>query len=347
MSTTPIRIGIVGAGGNTRAKHIPLFQAIDGVEVVSLVNRSKASSEAAAKECGVPGTHDTWQELVGDPNIDAVMIGTWPYMHHDVTVAALEAGKHVMTEARMACNASEAENMYAVSQAHPDLITQIVPAPFTFGVDKTVKRLINEGFIGDVLAADVRFSGQQFLDKNSAMTWRQDKAMSGNNIMAMGICYESMMRWIGCADSVMARGKVYVTKRDNGNGEMQDIEIPEHLDIIADMRNGAQAHLRFSAVAGFAAENEFRIMGSSGNLVIRGDSLFGAQAGDDELKTIEIPEHERGAWRVEEEFIAAIRGEAPIELTRFEDGVRYMRFTDAVTESLQKGQLVSFDHFEG
>ena len=128
MSSETIRIGIVGAGGNTQAKHIPLFQAIDGVEVASLVNRSKASSEAAAKACGVAATHDSWQELVADPNIDAIMIGTWPYMHHDVTIAALEAGKHVMTEARMACNATEAEAMYRASQAHPALITQNCPS---------------------------------------------------------------------------------------------------------------------------------------------------------------------------------------------------------------------------
>lgn len=347
MSSETIRIGIVGAGGNTQAKHIPLFQAIDGVEVVSLVNRSKASSEAAAQACGVPGTHDSWQDLVADPNIDAVMIGTWPYMHHDVTIAALNAGKHVMTEARMACNATEAEAMYRASQAHPALITQIVPAPFTFAVDKTVVRLINEGFIGDVLAADIRFSGQQFLDPDSPLSWRQDKKMSGNNIMAMGICYESMMRWLGCAKNVIARGKIFVEERDAGDGSKQRIEIPEHLDVIADLHSGAQAHLRMSAIAGFAAENEFRIMGSNGTLIIRGETLLGGQKGDDGLKEIPIPDNERGAWRVEEEFINAIRGNGDIQRTPFIDGVRYMRFTDAVCESLSSAALVEIEHFEG
>ena len=347
MGSDTIRVGIVGAGGNTRAKHIPLLQAIAGVEVVSLVNRSKASSEAAAQACGVPGTHDSWQDLVADPNIDAVMIGTWPYLHHDITIAALEAGKHVMTEARMACDSQQAEAMYAAAQAKPHLITQIVPAPFTFAVDKTVIRLIQEDYIGDVLAADILLSGQQFLDPDSPMSWRQDKAMSGNNIMGMGICYESMMRWLGCAKNVIARGKTFVSERDDGNGNKQTIEIPEHVDVIADLHSGAQAHLRMSAVAGFAGESEFRIMGSKGTLVIRGETLLGGQKGDDSLSEIDIPDHERGSWRVEEEFINAIRGVEPIQFTQFVDGVRYMRFTDAVCESLSSGALVEIDHFEG
>ena len=174
---------------------------------------------------------------------------------------------------------------------------------------KTVVRLINEGFIGDVLAADIRFSGQQFLDPDSPLSWRQDKKMSGNNIMAMGICYESMMRWLGCAKNVIARGKNICRRaRCWQRQTKQRIEIPEHLDVIADLHSGAQAHLRMSAIAGFAGESEFRIMGSTGTLIIRGETLLGAQKGDDGLKEIPIPDNERGAWRVEEEFINAIRG---------------------------------------
>lgn len=44
---------------------------------------------------------DRWQELLDDPDIDAIVIGTWPYMHHPLSLAALKANKHILTEARL------------------------------------------------------------------------------------------------------------------------------------------------------------------------------------------------------------------------------------------------------
>src|SRR5215813_14247239 len=126
-----IRIGVVGAGGNTRLHHIPKLKKIAGVEIAAVANRSRASSERVAQEFGIPRVHDKWQDLVKDPGIDAVVIGTWPYMHCPITLAALDAGKHVLTEARLAMNSKEARQMLAASRARPNLITQVVPGPTT------------------------------------------------------------------------------------------------------------------------------------------------------------------------------------------------------------------------
>ena len=70
-----------------------------------------------SREYGIPRTAEHWQDLVADPDIDALVIGTWPYLHCPVTLAALEAGKHVLTEARMALNAAEAHRMLAAARA--------------------------------------------------------------------------------------------------------------------------------------------------------------------------------------------------------------------------------------
>ena len=135
MSLKPVRIGFVGAGGNTRVKHIPGFKAIPGVQLVSVANRSRASSQKVADEFGIPKVYDDWKALVRADDIDAVCIGTWPYMHCEITVAALEAGKHVLTEARMAMDTAQAKTMLAASRKRPDLVTQIVPGPPTLEVE--------------------------------------------------------------------------------------------------------------------------------------------------------------------------------------------------------------------
>src|SRR5438445_13658826 len=128
--TKTLRIGLVGAGANTRARHIPGFQALPEVEMVAVCNRRPESTRAVAREFGIPRTFEHWQELVADADIDAVVIGTWPYLHCPITLAALEAGKHVLTEARLSLNAAEAHQMLAAARRHPHLITQVVPSPF-------------------------------------------------------------------------------------------------------------------------------------------------------------------------------------------------------------------------
>src|SRR5712691_10751693 len=107
MSGETIRVGFVGAGKNTRSRHIPGFQKLSGIELVAVANRTKESGERVAREFGVPRVYADWRELVRAREVDAVCIGTWPYMHREITVAALEQGKHVLCEARMAMDAAD------------------------------------------------------------------------------------------------------------------------------------------------------------------------------------------------------------------------------------------------
>jgi predicted dehydrogenase len=109
------------------------------------------------------------------------------------------------------------------------------------------------------------------------------------------------------------------------------------------MACGAQAHLRFSAITGLAPGGEVWLYGSEGTVRVdmAGTKIYGGRRGDSELKEIPIADEKRGAWRVEEEFINAIRGIEQITHTPFNVGVHYMEWTEAVTRSAQTGEAVS------
>src|SRR5439155_6406548 len=96
-----LRIGLIGAGANTRSRHIPGLRALPGVEIVAVCNRRPASTAAVAREFGIPRTYERWQDLVADRDLNAVVVGTWPYLHAPITAAALAAGRHVLTQSRM------------------------------------------------------------------------------------------------------------------------------------------------------------------------------------------------------------------------------------------------------
>jgi len=340
MSDETIRVGIIGAGANTTSRHIPGLQAIEGTEIVGICNRTRESSKRVAREFNIPKTYDNWQEVIADPDTNAIVIGTWPYMHCRATLAALYAEKHVMCEARMAMNAQEAHRMRDAAHEKPHLIAQIVPSPMTLGQDNAVKRLIADGCLGDVLVIEVR-SGGLFLNPDSPMQWRENYDLSGLNIMSMGIWYEAVMRWVGEATRVIAMGKTFVKMRRDADGIMQSARIPEHIDVTADMACGAQLHLQVSNVAGLAGPNEVFLFGSTGTLRIADDKLYGGQQTDSALEEMTVAPEEIGAWRVEEEFTSAIRGQEVITHTNFEDGLKYMEFTEAVNLSMETGTSVT------
>ncbi len=342
MANESVRIGLIGAGKNTRERHIPGFQGIQGVEIVAVANRSAESGRRVADQFNISQVYDTWQELLEDESIDAVCIGTWPYMHRTLTLAALDKNKHVLCEARMATNASEAHDMLNASRANPHLIAQIVPSPMTFRVDDTIRNLVSSGYLGDLTAVQIQILGPDFVDASGPMHWRHDRDLSGYNILSMGIWYEAMIRWVGRATKVMAMTRVNVPYRQDENGNRVAVTIPDHVDVLCQLANGAQAHMRFSTATGLSPGNEVWLYGTEGTLHLDARlNLTGGKRGDTQLAEIAISPDKQYSWRVEEEFIGAIRGQEPVTHTPFDIGVHYMEWTEAVTRSAQSGRAIS------
>jgi len=228
MSSDKIRIGFIGAGANTTLRHLPGFKEMDNVELTSVANRSLKSSQGVASDWDIPNVYDNWVDLIEAPDTNAICIGTWPYMHCAMVLKALENNKHVLTEARMAMDADEAHIMLDASREKPELISQIVPAPHTLKVDRTIKELIETGYLGEILSVDLTVHQGNFVDFNGPFHWRHNRDLSGYNIMQMGIWYEALMRWIGPASSVSSMTRVHVKNRRDDNGKHQVITIPIH-----------------------------------------------------------------------------------------------------------------------
>ena len=335
-------MGFVGAGAKTRRHHIPKLSAQPDVEMVAVANRTKESGERVAHEFGIARVHADWRELVRAPDLDAVCIGTWPNTHCEIARSALEHGKHVLCEARMAMNVAEARSMLDAARGAPHLVAQLVPAPNTLDVDATLQALLAEGYVGEVLAVEIQAAQGRFIDAGELLHWRHDAALSGLNVMTMGIWYEALMRWLGPARRVTAMTKIAVPRRRDAAGAWQEVRLPDHVEILATLSRGAIAHMRVSTVTALAPPSEVYIFGTEGTIRIESEArrLSGGRRGDTGLREIPIPAERRIGGRVDEEVINAIRGREKITRTTFEDGVRYMEFTEAVWKSAADGQAV-------
>lgn len=340
-----IRVGIIGLGANARQRHVPGFRACPGVELTGVCNRRPESTQQAAAEFGIPKTYDHWQQLIADPEIDAVLIGTWPYLHCEITLAALESGKHVLTEARMAMTALEAHRMLDASRQHPDLVAQIVPSPFGLKGHDVMKQLIADGYLGELREIVVLGATDTLADTEAPLHWRQSAKYSGLNTLTLGILHETLIRWVDDPVLVQAQVEIFTTERfDPETQKNVEIGVPDCVHAMTRLPNRAMGLYHISGVARFGTGFHIHLYGTEGTLkytLAPEDRLLGGRAGDAELQEIEIPPEKARSWRVEQEFVDAIRGEGSVEMTDFETGVRYMEFTEAVARSAHSGAPVA------
>jgi predicted dehydrogenase len=343
MAIKKIRIGMVGAGANTRLRHIPGLREQPEVEIVAVCNRRPESTAAIAREFGVARTYSQWQDLVADRDVDAVVIGTWPYLHCPITLAALERGLHVLTEARMSMNAAQAHEMLKAAQKHPELVTQIVPSPFGLKGHQVMRELIESGYLGELREVQVIGMNAALADPASPLSWRQDAALSGYNMLTLGIVHETLMRWAPPPVRVLAQAHAHLATRiDPQSGVRRPVGTPDSVQVLAVLQGGARACYHFSGVTEFGQNMSIRFFGSEGTLHydLLKDTIHGARKGQAEANEIPIPQEKAGSWRVEADFIKAIRGGPAIRFTDFPSGVAYMEFTEAVALSAERGEAI-------
>ena len=334
-----LRIGIVGAGNIVRTRHLPALKQQPDVEIVAVSNSTYESSEQFCQE-NLP--HATpmrnWADLLALPDLDVIWIGTPPYMHSAVTVSALEAGKHVFCQARMAMDLAEAEEMLAVSKRFPQLVTMLCPPPYGMRGDLLVQKLLADRFIGNPHHVRLQSFMSNYLNPEAPAHWRQKIEISGLHVLTLGIYVEVLQRWLGNITGVFARGKLLQSLRRG-----YEVIVPDMLTVLCSFENGAEGVLEFSGINACAPSDRVEIYGDRGALTYDfvSDAIRTGKHGVQELNDVEIPPDLVTEWRVEDDFIGAVKSKGRVKAhPDFEDGVRYMRVVQAVADSRARNEWV-------
>ncbi|HEV3168311.1 MAG TPA: Gfo/Idh/MocA family oxidoreductase [Isosphaeraceae bacterium] len=331
-----LRVGLIGAGQITRARHIPGFRALPGVMIQGVCNLHRESTVRVAHEYGIPKIFESWGHLVDDPEIDAIVIGTWPYMHCPITLTALDAGKHVLTQARMAMNAREAQRMLDRSLELQHLTTMVVPSPYGLTCEPFLSKLISDGYLGELRELHVHGLSNSLADPSAPLSWRLMTKYSGFNMLNLGILYETVLRFVPPANRVLAYASKQVPIRpDPETGKKGRVGTPDSVQVITTQEDGSRGVYSLSGVVWHNTGNSIALYGSEGTLIydMTREVIRGARRQEPDLHVLPVPASLRSGWRVEEDFVAAIRGDRPVTHTTFATGVRYMQFTEAVARS--------------
>jgi predicted dehydrogenase len=207
-----------------------------------------------------------------------------------------------------------------------------------------VQRLIASGFIGELREFVVNATNADFADPTAPLHWRQSAELSGRNALTLGIVHETLTRWIPSPVHVFASQAVYTHRRPDPNtGCLVPVSRPDSVHVLTGLPNGARGIYHLSGVVHHSPGFQICLYGSHGTIQYQlspNDELRGARAGHP-LREIPVTDEERGEWRVEADFIAAIRGGDRPRLTDFQAGLRYMEFTEAVELSAGTARAVN------
>jgi predicted dehydrogenase len=172
---SPVRIGIIGAGKVSDYHHVPAIRLDPRAELAGVCDADPGLVRQRCRDWQCARGTSDYQELCGDPNIDAVIIATPNFTHRPIALAAAANGKHIMCEKPLGLNAQEVRDMYRAARdagvAHMTAFTyRFAPAM------RYMKQLVSTGALGEPR----HFRSQRFLDwPETSWGWRQYKATAG------------------------------------------------------------------------------------------------------------------------------------------------------------------------
>jgi predicted dehydrogenase len=305
MSTPPpsLGIGLIGTGfmGKCHALAFRAAPAVFGhlprLDLAVLADIDADIAEKAAVSFGFSRATTDWQDLVADPAVDVVAITSPNFLHQEMALAAINAGKHVYCEKPLATDAAGAAEM--TEAAEQTGVRTLVGYNYLHNpVIRLAKDIIEAGEIGEI----VHFRGAHFEDYLTSPdvphSWRSSKAKAGAGVVAdLGSHIISLARrLVGEIETVQAMLKIVVGERPlpGEPGRTAKVEVDDQAQMLLRFKGGPTGTIEASAVAaGRKMHLAFEITGSKGTLAFDQERMnelrlfrFGDAPSRDGFKTI-------------------------------------------------------------
>jgi predicted dehydrogenase len=351
--TDTIRVGIIGAGFGASV-HIPALKFIEETQVTAICSRRPERAHMVAAQHRIPKAMSDYRELIRSDEVDAVIVASPPHLHHQMTLTALEAGKHVLCEKPMARNLAETRDM--VKMADQVGVAAMVNHEFRFVPARArAKELIDEGYLGEPQSASMVIYRSSLADPNGVpFGWLMEQEKAGGMLGAAGSHHLDTLRWwLGDVKAVTGAISTQVKKRRFADSTgMATVDADDNYSCILRFASGALATVHFSATAARDAGEQITISGSEGILLIQSDGrLYGARRREQYVTELPIPERLVGDVPVFDhplthptilllrEWVRAIRtGTSPAP--SFSDGAKVQELIDAVARSSQQNRWI-------
>ncbi|GFN32113.1 Gfo/Idh/MocA family protein [Paenibacillus xylaniclasticus] len=187
-----LRWGIIGCANIAVKSVIPAIQKSERGEVAAIASRGIEKAKETAAKLNIPKAYGSYEELVADPDIDAVYIPLPNHLHKEWTIKAAEAGKHVLCEKPASLTAEETEQMVAACKQAGVTFSEAFMYRYHPRVQR-VREIIASGEIGELRTVHARFTFNKAEDLGNV---RFNSEWGGGSIYDVGVYPLSAARWI-------------------------------------------------------------------------------------------------------------------------------------------------------
>ena len=233
-----VGIGIIGTGFARRVQ-IPSFLRCEGAYIASVASARIENARSVAAEFGITHATDDWRETIGAPGVDLVVITTPPNLHREMTIAALEADKHVLCEKPMAMDVAECEEMVAEVSRPGPLALIDHELRFLPGRQKAL-RMLRDGAIGCVRHAKALFRSPSRIDASLEWDWWSDAAAGGGALGAIGSHVIDTLQWfLGTPISaVSCQLHANIKQRRDASGSLREVTTDDEANMLVRFADG-------------------------------------------------------------------------------------------------------------
>jgi UDP-N-acetyl-2-amino-2-deoxyglucuronate dehydrogenase len=252
-----IGFGLVGTGmaGLTHAREVAF---VEDAELVAVCSRNAERVRAFASRFGVPSWYTDYRELLANPDVDVVNVLVPTGQHAEVTIAASDAGKHVLVEKPLEINLARADEMIRVCRANRTKLGAIFQMRFGT-VAATLKQAVQSGALGRIFLADAFDKASRTPAYYASGDWRGTLALEGGGcLMTQSIHIVDLLQYIvGEVASVIGRVGTMV----------HDIEVEDTATALVRFESGAMGVIESTSSVRAALKSRLEIHGDRGTVV--------------------------------------------------------------------------------
>ena len=262
-----INIGVIGCGKIAMVRHLPEISKLKNAKITALFDLNKERAEELSKEYGGK-VYDQWQDLIKASDVDAVFVLTANSFHAEISIAALEAGKHVMCEKPMAVTEDECEKMVEAAKKSGKYL-MIGQNQRLAEAHIKAHQLIKSGKIGKILTFQTTFghAGADNWSVDGKKSWFFDKSKAHfGAIVDLGVHKTDLIQYL--LDDYIIEVSAYLATLDKKDEDGNPIELEDNAICLYKMHQGSIGTMTASWTTYGREENSTILYGTEGTMEI-------------------------------------------------------------------------------
>src|SRR5438093_4529670 len=274
------RVGIVGAtvtqGGSGwgAMAHIRALKYLSHYELKAVCTSHEDTAKASAAAFGAERAFHRFSDMAGHPDVDLIVVCVRVPGHRDLVMAGLQAGKPVFCEWPLGANLAEAEEMAGLASQR-SVKTIVGPQARSDPTILYARDLVQGGYIGEVLTANLNTVAQAQLQRGPGRIWQGVRANGANTLtIAGGHAIDALCAVLGEFAEVSARVSTRIPEWRTLEGKPVPVDAPDSITVVGRMVGGAEVSINVAAVPSNPSGNRLEIYGREGALVIRANGAL-------------------------------------------------------------------------